>query len=51
MGFGVCLAVVAYLIAGLVNDSLIVSASTFWLLVGIGIAINTCVKRKAQAYI
>jgi hypothetical protein len=46
VGVGVFVAVVAYLIAGLFNDSVISVAPVFWILLGMGISIN--LKLKAQ---
>ncbi|MBM7622732.1 O-antigen ligase family protein [Sporohalobacter salinus] len=48
VGIGVFMAVIAYLIAGLFNDSVISVAPVFWVLFGIGISINMKLKKLQE---
>ena len=46
VGFGVFMAVLAYLVLALTNDSMIVVAPTFWALLGLGMALNRINKKR-----
>ena len=52
IGIGILCGTFGYMVVGLINDSMIVIAPLYWTLIGIGIAINTMIKRdKAFAVI
>ena len=46
MGIGSMLAVVGYLVAGVFNDSTVSVAPIFWIILGVGIAINYLITHK-----
>ena len=48
LGVGIFLAVVAYLIAGITNDSTITVAPIFWILLGLGFGINHRLKGNRE---
>lgn len=48
LGIGTCLAVIGYLGAGLFNDSVVSVAPIFWILLGLGIAINFMINKEKQ---
>lgn len=48
MGMAIMIAVIGYLISGIINDSTITVAPIYWCLMGIGLAINHLVKCKRK---
>ncbi len=48
MGMAIMIAVIGYLISGIINDSTITVAPIYWCLMGIGLAINHLVKCKQK---
>lgn len=48
IGFGILIGVIAYLVAGFANDSMIVNGSAFWALFGAGWGINGLVKNETK---
>lgn len=46
IGVAIMIAVVGYLISGIINDSTITVAPIFWCLTGIGLAVNRMVKKQ-----
>lgn len=46
LGIGILAGTVGYMVAGLVNDSLVVTATFFWCLLGIGIAVNRILRNR-----
>ena len=48
IGLGIFAGTVSYMIAGLANDSNLCTAPVFWVLIGVGIAINRIIKAKMQ---
>ncbi len=46
IGKGITAGILAYLVAGIVNDSMVGVAQLFWLLIGIGFAVNYLVKKQ-----
>lgn len=49
VGVGVFVGSIGYMIAGLTNDSSITVAPVFWVIMGIGVTVNTMVKRDEKA--
>ncbi|MBR4343172.1 MAG: O-antigen ligase family protein [Lachnospiraceae bacterium] len=47
IGIGILCGTFGYMIVGMINDSMIVVAPLFWTLIGIGIAINSMIKRDS----
>lgn len=48
IGLGIFTGSVTYMIAGLANDSNLSTAPVFWVLIGMGIAVNRIIKAKLQ---
>lgn len=48
MGIAVMVAVIGYLISGIINDSTITVAPVYWCLMGIGLAVNHLVKKSRE---
>lgn len=48
VGVGILLAVLGYLIAGIVNDSTVCVAPIFWILLGVGFAINQILLQQGK---
>jgi O-antigen ligase len=48
VGLAIFIGTISYMISGLSNDSTICVAPIFWALIGVGIAINTIVKKEIQ---
>ena len=48
MGVAVMVAVIGYLISGIINDSTITVAPVYWCLMGIGLAVNHLVKKSRE---
>jgi Lipid A core - O-antigen ligase and related enzymes len=48
MGMAIMIAIIGYLISGIINDSTITVAPVYWCLIGIGFAINRLVKCKRK---
>lgn len=48
-GFGLLLGTVSYLVMGITNDSKVGPATLFWLLLGIGFAVNRLVKLEQES--
>lgn len=46
IGAAICLSIIAYLSAGMFNDSIVAVAPLFWILLGMGIGINRMIKNK-----
>ena len=46
-GIGLALGVVGYLFSGMLNDSMVVVAPLYWLMIGLGLAVNRIVRTKA----
>ncbi|MSS64488.1 O-antigen ligase family protein [Velocimicrobium porci] len=46
IGASILVGTLGYMVAGLANDSSITLAPVFWLLIGLGIAVNTMVKKE-----
>lgn len=46
IGLGVFAAILTYLFAGIVNDSMVVTAPVFWALLGLGMAINAILRKQ-----
>ena len=49
MGMAIMLAIIGYLISGIINDSTITVAPVYWCLMGIGLAVNRLVKQNKDA--
>jgi len=49
-GISIMLAVIGYLAAGLFNDSVVAVAPVFWILLGVGAALNTINRRTDKNY-
>ena len=45
VGIGILCGTFGYMIGGIINDSMIVIAPLYWVLIGIGLAINSMIKR------
>lgn len=45
VGIGILCGTFGYMICGIINDSMIVIAPLYWVLIGIGLAINSMIKR------
>ena len=45
VGIGILCGTFGYMIVGIINDSMIVIAPLYWVLIGIGLAINSMIKR------
>ena len=48
LGVAVFIASIGYMISGISNDSMVVTAPVFWTLIGLGIAANTMVVKKRK---
>ncbi len=48
MGMAIMIAIIGYLISGIINDSTITVAPVYWCLIGIGFAINRLIKCKRK---
>lgn len=49
LGAGILVGTLAYMIAGLSNDSSVTFAPIFWMLMGLGIAVNSIIKKEHNA--
>lgn len=49
LGVGIMLGIIGYLIAGLSNDSCVAVAPLFWILLGMGFAVNRINRERAKA--
>jgi hypothetical protein len=47
-GVSIFIGTIAYMIAGITNDSTITVAPVFWVLIGIGIAVNYKIGKSAK---
>lgn len=50
MGMGIYLGSIAYMICGIANDSNVNTAPVFWILIGLGMAINRMITENKDMY-